>query len=150
MAEAVCAYLTASRVFATSTSDPRSSFRIDGGLARVKPVPVTSQPALSKTFTTCLPSRPVAPVMRAFFAILMVRGVVLVDGELCKWKSNMSKWSKISDFLHRVTPWPNTRLIYIYACSLGRKGTTSRECTGRKDINIVMGLLILIIPKPET
>lgn len=69
--------MTSSRVFATSASEPRSSFKIVGGLARVKPVPFTSQPLRSKLLATCLPSRPVAPVMRAVLA--MVRGVGDVD-----------------------------------------------------------------------
>jgi hypothetical protein len=65
-------YLTSSRALETSASLPRSSFRIDGGLARVNPVPMTFQLALWKAFTTCLPSRPVAPVMIAVFAIVVV------------------------------------------------------------------------------
>jgi hypothetical protein len=67
-------YLTSSRALETSASLPRSSFRIDGGLARVKPVPTTFQLALWNAFTTCLPSRPVAPVIIAVFAIVVVVG----------------------------------------------------------------------------
>ena len=66
-----CAYLTSSRILSTSTAEPRSSFKTEGGAARVRPVPTTSQPARSKTLTTCLPSRPVAPVMSTFFDMLM-------------------------------------------------------------------------------
>jgi len=66
-------YLTSSMTFLTSTSDLRSTFKIEGGDARVNPVPTTSQPPLLNSFTTCLPRRPVAPVMRAFLAIVLVR-----------------------------------------------------------------------------
>ena len=45
---------------------------IEGGLARVYPVPLTSQPARSKALTTWRPRRPVAPVMRAVFGIVFV------------------------------------------------------------------------------
>lgn len=57
-------------MLATSDSEPRSSFTIEGGFARVNPVPVVSHPARWKAFTTCLPSRPVAPVIRAVFAMM--------------------------------------------------------------------------------
>jgi len=77
-----------------SASEPRSSFRVAGGFARANPVPTTAQSCLSKALTTCLPSRPVAPVMRAVFAMVVVvrslgafrdRGVVdreLVDASV--------------------------------------------------------------------
>ena len=65
--------MTSPRVLATSDSEPRSSFTIEGGFARVNPVPVVSHPARWKAFTTCLPSRPVAPVIRAVFAIMCWR-----------------------------------------------------------------------------
>lgn len=70
-------HFTPSSIFATSDSEARSSFTIEGGFARVNPVPTTSHPCLWNAFTTCLPSRPVAPVMRAVFAI-----VVQLSGEL--------------------------------------------------------------------
>jgi hypothetical protein len=66
-------YLTSSMTFLTSTSDPRSTFKIESGDARVNPVPTTSQLPLLNSFTTCLPRKPVAPVMRAFLAMVVVR-----------------------------------------------------------------------------
>lgn len=63
-------YLTSSIVFATSDSEPRSTFKIVGGLARENPVPTAFQSSRSNAFTTCLPSKPVAPVMSAVFAIV--------------------------------------------------------------------------------
>ncbi len=64
--------MTSLRAVATSSSELISSFKIVGGFARVNPVPLTSQPARSKALTTCLPSRPVAPVMRAVFAMVVM------------------------------------------------------------------------------
>ena len=57
-------------------SEPRSSFKIDGGFARVNPVPTTCHSFLSNAVTTCRPSRPVAPVMRAVLVIAMFSCVV--------------------------------------------------------------------------
>ena len=71
--------MTSSRTLEIDASLPRSSFMIDGGLARVNPVPTTFQPPLWKDLTTCLPSRPVAPVTSAVFAIVVVFEVE-VDG----------------------------------------------------------------------
>jgi hypothetical protein len=45
---------------------------IEGGLARVNPVPTTVQPAREKAFTTCRPRRPVAPVTRTVLGIVVV------------------------------------------------------------------------------
>jgi hypothetical protein len=68
-------YFDSSRALITSGSDPRSTLRIDGGFARVNPVPVTFQSARSKALRTCRPRRPVAPVMRQDLAI--VWGIVV-------------------------------------------------------------------------
>jgi hypothetical protein len=72
------AYLTSSMVLTTSASEPRSSFKMAGGLAREKPVPTTFQSCLLKAVTTCRPRRPVAPVIRAVLAMAMYVGMVLL------------------------------------------------------------------------
>jgi hypothetical protein len=92
-----------------SASEPRSSFRVAGGFARANPVPTTVQSFLSKAVATCLPSRPVAPVMRAVFAMVVVvrslgafrdRGVV--DRELCHQpaESLLTRRSARLSYLH--------------------------------------------------
>lgn len=76
--------LTCSRVAATSASEPRSSFKIVGGLARVNPVPLASHPAPLNPLRTCRPSRPVAPVMRAILAMVLIvvmERVVILDAQ---------------------------------------------------------------------
>jgi len=78
MRESELTYLTSLRTLATSDSEPRSSFKIVGGFARVNPVPTTSHPFRSNALTTCLPSRPVAPVTSAIFAIVGEAEVVQV------------------------------------------------------------------------
>jgi hypothetical protein len=64
--------LTSSRTASTKDEELRSSLMIEGGFARVNPVPTTSKPCLWNAFTTCLPSRPVAPVTRAVFVMFVV------------------------------------------------------------------------------
>ena len=69
-------YLTSSSVFATCSWEPKSSFKIPA-FTRVNPVPTTSQLCLWNALTTCLPSRPVAPVTRAVLVIVVVLTVPL-------------------------------------------------------------------------
>lgn len=63
-------YLMSSRRLAMEPSEFKSRGRIVGGFARVRPVPVTSHPLRWNSFMTCLPRRPVPPVMRAVFDIV--------------------------------------------------------------------------------
>ena len=46
------AYKISSRTFSTAKLSPRSTLRMDGGLARVKPVPTAFQPAWSNALIT--------------------------------------------------------------------------------------------------
>lgn len=64
--------LVSSMAADTASWEFRSSLMIEGGLARVNPVPTTVQPAREKAFTTCRPRRPVAPVMRTVLGIVVV------------------------------------------------------------------------------
>ena len=59
-------HFTSSRDFSTAAWSERSSLTMCGGDAREKPVPTASQSFDSENVRrTCLPSRPVAPVMSA-------------------------------------------------------------------------------------
>ena len=64
-------HLASSRTASTEAEELRSSLMIEGGFARVNPVPTTSNPCLWNALTTCLPSRPVAPVIRAVFVMMV-------------------------------------------------------------------------------
>ena len=60
-------HFISSIAFFTAVSSPRSSLMMSGGFALEKPVPTTSHSLVSeKVRVTCLPSKPVAPVMRTF------------------------------------------------------------------------------------
>ena len=52
-------YFTSSRTLTTSSVSSKSSFTVEGGLHRVRPVPTVLHPAPSKAFTTSRPSKPV-------------------------------------------------------------------------------------------
>ena len=68
----------------TASVSPRSSLMMDGGEARVKPVPTTSHPSLWNATTTFRPSRPEAPVMRTFLDMMVGvdEGELLEDGSV--------------------------------------------------------------------
>lgn len=93
-------YFTSSKTFATSASEPKSSFKIAGGFARVKPVPTTSQPCLWNAFTTCRPSRPVAPVIRALFAMISWCCAVV---QICRELRRSAKWRLVDTFSFTFT-----------------------------------------------
>lgn len=54
------AYFTSSSAFSMAAASNRSSLMVEGGDARVRPVPMTDQPRASKAWATWLPRRPVA------------------------------------------------------------------------------------------
>ena len=64
------AYFVEDRISAIEDLELRSSLRIEDE-ARVKPVLITSQSFLWKALTTCRPRRPVAPVMRTFWVMVI-------------------------------------------------------------------------------
>lgn len=59
--------MVSSNTRSISEAELRSSFTIEGGLARENPVPTTLYPARWNARRTCRPRRPVAPVTRAVF-----------------------------------------------------------------------------------
>lgn len=65
-------YLDSFNAFDTSDSEAKSTLRMVGGFARENPVPTVFQFSRSNTFRTCLPSKPVAPVMSAVFAMMNI------------------------------------------------------------------------------
>ena len=66
----VLTYLTSSNVEVIKAWSDRSNFKIVGGFALEKPVPIAFHPSLSKACRTLRPRRPVAPVIRTVCVIL--------------------------------------------------------------------------------
>lgn len=63
--------LVASRASSTSAASPKSTLSTDTPSAREKPVPLAVQSFRAKALATCLPSKPVAPVTKATFSLMI-------------------------------------------------------------------------------
>lgn len=75
------AYFTSSSTEVMATSSDRSTFKIEGGFALERPVPVAFHPPLSNACTTLRPRRPVAPVISAAW-LISVRAYSIKDSEM--------------------------------------------------------------------
>lgn len=75
------AYFTSSSTEVMAASSDRSIFKIEGGFALERPVPVAFHPALSNACSTLRPRRPVAPVISAAW-LISVRAYSIGDSEM--------------------------------------------------------------------